>query len=376
MDLTKKNLEDWLAKPPTNLKTLKKGDTTPFYSKYNSFKSYIETTHGEVERGSLLTEIEQAIAAGKQIDLNLITLLNDHGPKHIATVIERASQILNVKIIDLNVREVFILLNAIQLHDVGNFYGRIGHEQKIKDVFRDGLPLVAFDSVEHTYIKNVAQVHGGSVLTANGHEDKNTIRTIKESVTSDGYEIRQRLLAAILRFSDEIADDKHRAAVNLLNAGKIPKGSEVFHAYSACLDTVLVKHNIKTVEFHFKIPKNYATKKFGKINRKKDTIEDVYLVDEIYKRAVKTHEEKIYCSKFWKKFLDIEKIWIQIEFYHPNEIGEFVHHDITFTLEDNDYPQQSNLDIYTLCPDLIINGIQLCGSEVEKHIKELTDGKD
>ena len=368
MNLSKKNIEQWLKKPPANKSIINQGDTTPFYSQYESFKHYIEKFHGEVERGSLLSDLKKQAEAGEAVNYDAITLLNDHGPKHITTVIERVTQLLNVNSIEFNVREIFILLNAIQLHDVGNFYGRTGHEQRIKDIFKDGLPLIAFDSVEHNYIKNVAQVHGGYVIDNDGSKNKNTIGSIKPDVTSDGYVIRQRLLASLLRFADEIADDKHRAAINLLKQEGLPKGSEVFHAYSACLDTVLVKHETKTVELHFKIPKEFAIKKFGKINKLTDVVEEVYLIDEIYTRAIKMHEERNYCSKFWKNKIELDKIWVQIEFYHLTEIGGHVHHDITFSIEDNYYPNQSDIDIFKLCPNLVIEGNPLDGAKVEMNI--------
>ncbi len=374
MKLVNKNLEDWLKKPPTNNKVLKKGDTTPFYSKYDSFKEYISTLHGEVERGSLLNDLKNESEKNGTFDFDAVTLLNDHGPIHISTVIERATHLLNNNLSELNVREIFILLNAIQLHDVGNFYGRLGHEQKIKEVLKNGLPIIAFDTIESNYIKSVAQVHGGVKLDKFGNIDKGVISDIKDVVTSDGYTIRQRLLASLLRFADEIADDRHRAAINLLKEKKLPRGSEIFHAYSACLDTVLIKHEIKTVEYHFKVPKEFAIEKFGKINKDKGIIDEVFLIDEIYKRAIKTHEEKVYCSKFWKNNVDLEKIWVQIEFYHASEIGEFIHPDITFTIEDNYYPQQSNIDIYTLCPNLIVDGIPLDGNRVKNNINRPANG--
>lgn len=371
MDLSKRNLEEWLKNPPSKSSIVRKGDKTPFYSKYDSFRDYIQNFHGEVERGSLLKDLKEEADAGNPVNFDALTLLNDHGPKHIETVIQRATQLLNTKLIEFNAREIFILLNAIQLHDIGNFYGRLNHEKGIKQVFKEGLPKVAFDNIESNYIVSVAQAHGGYIIDSDGTKDKNTIGGMKAHVTSDGYEVRQRLLASLLRFADEIADDKYRAAINLLKEKKLPKGSEVFHAYSHCLDTVLVKHDIKTVELHFKVPKNFATRKFGKINKNYNTIDEVYLVDEIYNRAIKMHEERVYCSKFWKHMIDLEKIWVQIEFYHPNEMLENVHHDITFTIEDNYYPQQSNIDIYKLCPNLVVGGSPLDGSRVEQNITKI-----
>ena len=126
MNLGNGTLEDWLNSPELYRDTVKRGgDTFPYYSKYETFKSYLEgNLHNEVTKAAILQEIKT------QSDLHKITWLNDHGVKHILTVIQRASEMLSDSAI-LNVREVFLLLSAIQVHDIGNFYGRIDHEKNI-----------------------------------------------------------------------------------------------------------------------------------------------------------------------------------------------------------------------------------------------------
>lgn len=357
MDLKDKTLEEWLEKPPK--KSLKKGgDKTKYFSKYDSLKSELQKKHGETTKSAILQDVRDRIEKAKKnrkrtFDLESILWLNDHGPQHIDTVINRATDIINGSNIELNVREVFILLNAIQLHDIGNFYGRTGHEKKIYEVINDILPLVAFDDVEKIYIKNIAQVHGGKTIDINGNEDLNTIATIKKPiVTSDNYEIKKHVLASILRFADELADDKSRADYNMLFANKIPKSSQIYHAYSFCLDSVLVKKELQTIELHFKIPKEFIFNKLGKKNT------SVFLLDEIFERVLKMHTERIYCSKFWKGLIDFDKIWVQIEFYPRHQPGVIltekdfsIHDDITFTLQDNQYPTVSD-NIFKMCSEL------------------------
>ena len=92
---------------------------------------------------------------------------------------------------------------------------------------------------------------------------------------------------------------------------------------------------------------------------------------------IKTHTERIYCSKFWKKFINIEKIWIQIEFYtntekegilNENELD--LHDDITFTLHDKEYPFLIK-EIFDLCPELVYkNGKKINGINLFSRIKD------
>ncbi|MPM08895.1 hypothetical protein SDC9_55211 [bioreactor metagenome] len=358
MILKNSTLDEWLKKPKNGF--LKRGgDKFPFFSKYHVFKDYLDNgLQREVTKQAIYHEIQE------KKELENVIWLNDHGPDHIAAVVERASQLLdNGKedtsnfMYSLNAREVFLLLNAIQVHDVGNFFGRVGHEEKVLEAVNNGLTPILFDSTEAKYIYDIAHVHGGKVTYKNGSSDKNTIKKIKQHITSDGYDVRLQLLAAILRFADELADEKKRADILSLNNGSLTKGSEVFHAFSACLDSVKVDHSKLIIEVHFKIPKKYATRKFGKLISENgiNKVVDCYLIDEIYSRLLKMHQERIYCSKFWKSMIEIDRIWVEIEFYNDSmgeETIDFehlqVHPDITFTLHDNGYPSGSG-DIFSCC---------------------------
>jgi hypothetical protein len=58
---------------------------------------------------------------------------------------------------------------------------------------------------------------------------------------------------------------------------------------------------------------------------------------------------------FWKGLIDIEKIWVQIEFYPRHVQGVILTEkdfdildDITFTIENNQYPSIQG-DIFTIC---------------------------
>lgn len=355
-ELGDKNLEDWLVEP--DVLAVYKGDKNPYFTKYDNFKHELLKKHNETTKGAILADIQEKINAAQvtkeeEFALQKVMWLNDHGPRHIATVIERASDLLNHNGIKLNAREVYLLLNSIQIHDIGNFYGRTGHEKKILEVLKHDVRLAGFDDVERKYIIQVAQVHGGSVKTKSGSESNNTIISLKQGESKLGqYSIDLRFLAAILRFADEIADDKDRADSELLRDRKLPKGSEVFHAYSFCIDPVVVNHETQTIEIHMKVPLEFVKRKLGKGNK------EVWLLDEIYERALKMHHERIYCSKFWRQRLSIEKIWYQIEFYRFPKENEYlsledfdVPDDITFILEDNHYPNAPT-DIFEICEGL------------------------
>jgi len=385
MKLGNKTLEEWLIKPPVNTKK-KGGDDKNYYAKFIILKEELNNRLSETTRAAILDGIKQKTDELKtkfeQLDKKVekeqikelifnfekVVWLNDHGSKHIDTVIERATQLVDKENIILNVREVYILLNSILLHDIGNFYGRSDHESKILDAINDILPLIGYDGIEKKYIQNIAKVHGGYAINKNNTRDPNTIITIQKTVKSDGYEIRKQLLASILRFADELADDKYRADSTLLFERKLPKSSEVFHAYSFCLDTVHVKHSNHTIELHFKVPKEFLLEKVGKYDN------EIYLIDEIYERVLKMQKERIYCEKFWKGEIMLDKIWVQIEFYHRKAQSQkdfHIHDNITFTLHDFQYPTIEN-NIFELCEKELTyhdSGEIINGENLAKRLK-------
>ena len=287
-----------------------------------------------------------------------IKWLNDHGPRHIASVIKRAGQLLNVSEEFFTYREIFCLLSAIQLHDLGNFYGRIGHEQKILEIVAEGKNHVGTDHIERRHIIQIAQVHGGKIP---GTDNKDTISQLKDKVPVLDDIIRLKLIAAIVRFADELADDRYRADIELLRDQRLPKSSEVYHAYSACLNSVIVDHEKETIELHFDIDKSYLEKEFGKDDGQ------TFLIEEIYQRVLKMHKERIYCSRFWKPYINLENILVIINFY-SDDIHEDVHPEITFTLSEKGYPSNDE-SIYKMCPELKKGGMLLDGKYFQNIVK-------
>lgn len=364
MKLEGKTLEKWLEESKNGFEINEK--QIKFFSLYEGLKKFLLPKHEETTKGAILSDIEKqqgkkSVKKNKKSEeifrLEKVMWLNDHGPRHINTVIKRAGQILETSNKDLTPREIFCLLSAIQLHDLGNFYGRTGHEQKIMDVVAEGKEFIGSDHIERKHILQIAEVHGGKSSKTN---DKDTISILKEEAPVLDEIIRLRLVASIVRFADELADDRSRADINLLKDRKLPKSSEIYHAYSACLSSVIIKH--ETIELHFDINKNYLSEKYGKDDG------EIFLIEEIYIRVLKMHHERIYCSRFWKSNLTLDSILVIINFY-SDDIHEEVHPEITFTLSEKGYPQGTQT-IYEMCPNLKQNGEELNGEYFKKFIKK------
>ncbi len=157
MKLNNKTLDDWLVKPPVScFKHRKKID---YHSNYKTLKKYLDKhVHKHVVLGSNLNDPT--------------ILLNNHGAEHIATVIEKASELLATNNqCELNALEVYILLVCIQFHDVGNIFGRYKHEFNAINIIEEAEKITGFDRTETRLIWDIVKSHGGKTPCG----DKDTI---------------------------------------------------------------------------------------------------------------------------------------------------------------------------------------------------------
>jgi hypothetical protein len=324
---------------------LKRQDKTDFpgAGKIDYFRRYEGATewlnlniHQHVEKSFLLQE------GG---------FLTDHGPEHVKTVIRRASALIVDPQGKLRPYEAYLLLMAIHFHDVGNIYGRKGHESRLAEITAEMGKLLGEDSAEIRATQMIGRAHGGTI---NGDKDTISHLPIMEAIL--GEQVHMQRLAALLRFADELSDDKYRAARVLLKLKKIPKSSEIFHAYASKLHSVIVEPSSRTIELHFELDRDSAVRRFGK------STTSAYLLNEIYERAVKTHIERIYCKRYMDDIARVESVTVTVKVYlEKQHLGPI--EEIKFRLEERGYPCSSPPNIKTLCPDL-----RWTGAELKKYL--------
>lgn len=345
MQLTNLTLDKWLHQAPESL--------YPNHRKfdYHTLYAALKIRTADLHKNVVATgNYQERLKSEGRIDI----LLNDHGEEHITRVVQRASELLALSFKNSNFltpKEVYFLLCAIEVHDLGNHYGRAGHETNVGKIISELKESIGSDDVERIIIRKLAEAHGGRATDG----DKDKINRLEKETNVSNETVRTQLLAALLRFADELADDKTRVNVFALNNNLIPKSSEIYHAYSKCLDSVKVSPETQTISLDFQIPVEYAIKKFGKEES------DVYLVDEIYSRVLKMHHERIYTMHFMKGFCDIEKIWVRIRFYKSFMDGETLP-EITFTVSQKGYPGENGISLYEICRELThANGKKMDG---------------
>lgn len=309
------------------------------------------------------TEVHPEIKA-KILEIEKEGFYNDHGVDHIKMVIDRATWLLNTLSKDeeglyISSYELFILLMAIQLHDAGHLISpRSKHAEKGKEL------LAKFDSgkvlstAERKHIGDIAKAHGGK---------EDPIGNLPHEEDLSHQKIRPRLLAAILRLADELAEDKTRAANFLLDIGNITPTSEIFHRYSASLDSVSISGG--EVKLNFYIQDDVLLKQYS-MNTKSGNIKK-YLLDEIYDRTFKTFTESLYCSRFLPEKARINTVKVNVHILKSKDDEEI--RKISYELKETGYPFVSNRDIYDLCESLKENNVKIDGEFIKKYIEEQAD---
>jgi hypothetical protein len=295
--------------------------------------------------------------------------LTDHGPNHVAHVIDRASDLLFSPGCALTPYEAYILLLAIHFHDVGNIFGRDEHERRILEQLfvPEVVALLGPDAAERRMVGHIAQAHGGYADLA--REDKDTIGKLKYDRPRHlgRGSVRVKTLAAILRFADELADD-HTRTNRFVQAAvaELQPGSEVYHIYADRLRRVEVDLDSRTIRLHFEVNPEVISRTHGKHD------DGVEFIDEVFSRTFKVYQECLYCSRFMIPYVLLEQIHVVIDVCsgdYSQVLGK-----LEYIMAQDGYPSIP-ADIRLVCPVLAgVNGDWLRAQVADLSPPPVPDG--
>ena len=276
-----------------------------------------------------------------------------HDLSHINMVVSKASDLLSYKHAKITPFEGFILLCAIQMHDIMNSVGRTDHEEHGTEILEYLNMSGLMDSLIKRAISDIISCHSGSLQRGTSKERDKIGFTLPPVYPLKGEEVKMQFLAAVLRLADEYSDNEERAMSYLLALGKIKEDSEIHHKYNECLYSVKVKRDSGIVNLEYHVNSADALKFFKKINREKETLENVFLIDEIFNRLMKTYYETIYCMRYMRQYIAIEKLSVFIEIVLPGRAKPL---RTEIELVEKGYPTD-NYTILDLCEEkLQLNG--------------------
>lgn len=257
-------------------------------------------------------------------------LYTDHGERHFDEVVRYAGLILE-GVDELKPFELYVLLCAIRIHDAGNIDGRENHERKTSLILREYGGDIKNDAAELKLIADIAQAHGGHTVD---EKDKDTIGALKDIAGSGPIIVRQRLIAALVRFSDEICEHSFRASTHNLNQGNVIDTSMLFQLYAKSIQTASPNKSNKS----FRITYSFDVDLFkSKYTTPKN--EEKYLIDDVLDRIDKLNHERIYCNRFLLPQMQTERLEITMEFYGLKVTNGIEHQIICDTKNLNIFDQ-------------------------------------
>lgn len=325
-----------------------------------------------VFRTQYYTKIDAGLAANSAIS----GFYTAHDAEHFDEVVVHAGQLLSItnkslseisadSKTSLNPYEVYLLLAAIRVHDVGNMYGREQHEKKCFQILQDMGTGSGPDSTEKKIIARIAQAHGGKT----GSGSKDTIGELDIASHSAHISYRPRLLAGIVRIADEICENRRRAGNVLLNQSKLPKHSEIYHRYAASIIANRWNAADRTLHLKFEVTLSDIETPWGCENRAisgQPELTEVYLLDEIFLRLEKMDRERRYCNMHTREVFTIDTIRATLDILN-DEDHEIIDRIPIPELSDRGYPDDQGRN---LKQELVA----YCGATYGASLREKTKG--
>ena len=277
--------------------------------------------------------------------------LTDHGPDHIANVLDNVDRLLGDDTSHFNARELYLMGLSILLHDVGNLEGRREHNQRIGkyyDLARPGSRQQ--NAPEKRLVIAAAKAHTGT----NRLGGKDTLQDVPETEYLHGDPIRVREISAIVRFADELAEGPQRTSFFLQAEKQYPPDAAIHHKY-ASVTHVAIDRNLRRISLC------YIVHVDGQLLQKEEELHDLHdLLIYINKRVIKLDEERKYARFYCPELLvPFRETRVQIEIGDGDELDYRLD---PLILSDKVVPEGKSPDLQTLsdayAPDNIMRELK------------------
>jgi len=242
--------------------------------------------------------------------------LSDHGENHIMNVLSNANKLLGERIDKLSAIQIYFICMLILFHDVGNLtVDRKKHHEQ--DVIREVYDYIRkknkeFDE-ERILVPEVASKHSGTAC--DGSTD-----TINELSLLPPYlfgaEIYSKKCAALLRFSDELAEGPQRTSIFMNKHYDYPYDANtvIYHKYAEITKINIDRKNERVcLTYNFNL-----TAKDGAISAKEQN-DFIDLFNFAVKRMLKLEAERKYCKYYCDWLEPFKKTHVTFNFLVDNE---------------------------------------------------------
>jgi len=235
--------------------------------------------------------------------------LTDHGPRHLADVMQRAYQLLTLGSHDLSPEELYVLCISILFHDVGNLHGRADHHKKIGGIYKHVRGEDTRFLSERNAVLAVAGAHTGT--TKDGKRD--TLKTLDRQ-TFQGSSVRTREIAALLRLADELAEGRHRTSAYMANIGGYSVDSTIYHAYAMVAEYAIQAGPPGRIAMTFTLD---ISRIDGRLEVHK--VDLASLLNLCYRRIIKLDQERRFCKYYCAFLRELAETGAWFNFYFEGQ---------------------------------------------------------
>ncbi len=288
--------------------------------------------------------------------------LTDHSERHIENVLDNIYKLLQKEIQNIKNHsqtylptnqnaltglDLYFLCQTALFHDVGNFYGRNEHNQKIADVLNKQFSDIF--SGEHKRERKLIAEAGRSHTGKNLSGQNDTLFDLYgKSEHIQGDHIHYCSAAAIVRFADELAEGPQRTSSFVLSEDYFSEDSKIYHQYASITHVKIDSPNHR-ISLSYEINIDTAI-----LTGKKKTAQFLKpLLSLIYKRIIKLDQERKYYNHYNSISAPIKDTQVTLGF------------------------QKNEIDINIKPEPLVLNDLVIPGttSDMEQHIKNRPDLK-
>lgn len=268
-------------------------------------------------------------------------VLTDHGIKHIHKVQDIIYRLAEKRIQELNHHEIYTLCCTSILHDWGNIYGRKDHQLQVQKACNKAFTNHTRDQNEIMLFHNIVASHCG--VSRLGTKD--TINDIDENGTMhNGKRIRSRLVAALLKLSDELAECPERTSATFIESQDLPEESLMHHFYASHIKIEIDNENSNeqsiAIALHIPTYKDNNEIMTTALSSQKKVPLETYL-KFVTTKINKTNDERLYTNFYFDNFIRVKDLTANIRFYKTDDSNtnlEASYHTDTKRFDDKIIP--------------------------------------
>lgn len=236
-------------------------------------------------------------------------MLTDHGPRHIQDVLQNVERLIDGT--HFTGVELYSLCMMVLFHDVGNIFGRVGHERRIATVYDRIRSGTNPPNTEKYIVVQGAGAHSGTAKDGS----KDTLKELKDHHLA-GHTVRLQELAAVLRLADELAEGPHRTSDYMHRTHGYNQESQVFHNYAKITSIAIDRGNDRiALTYDFDLHT-----KDGQLDHLTAALSE--LLTFVFRRIQKLDQERKYARYYSNILAPFRTTTVQLNFWIDSNLRD------------------------------------------------------